>query len=376
MKKIWMAALLAVLASVNAVAQTDYPIFRDTATLQPDSNRLSIEIDNLNYLRNYEYFGKIPLSYTLLGYQFIPQLKYQLNPYFQLKGGIFLRREFGRPGYVATIPVFTAKYQRNGLTLNLGNLEGALNHRFVEPVYNIESIIADRIEQGVQVKLEKRRFWMDWYIDWEKAIELGDPFREEFTTGFSTRTKLIDKERVQLEIPVQAMVAHKGGQIATSPQPVESLLNTAAGFSLQTQRKGFISGINTAHYYLWYRNISGTKLRLYDEGNGWLSTLTIKTAKHFDLDLRYWRGHKFFGPRGQPLYSSISEKVANYGEPDRELFFATFIYNKQLFPHVALDLRLEPYYDLKNEMMEYGYSVFLRFNKDFFVKRFKDAGDR
>jgi hypothetical protein len=61
--------------------------------------------------------------------------------------------------------------------------------------------------------------------------------------------------------------------------------------------------------------------------------------------------------------------VAGYGEPDRELLFATLIYDKQLFPNVSIDMRLEPYYDLKNRFLEYGYSVFLRFNKNFFLKK-------
>jgi hypothetical protein len=356
-----------------AFSQTDYPIFRDTATLQAaDSGRLSLSIDNLNYLRNYEWFGEIPLSYTLLGYQLVPRLKYQLNDKISFSGGIFLRREFGLSGFEQIEPVFTAKYQKRGLTFIMGTLEGALNHRFVEPLYNQERIITARNEQGLQLKLDKKRFWMDWFIDWRKAIRLNDPFREELTTGFSTRTKFIDGEQLTLELPAQLLIAHKGGQISSLTTPIESLMNTAIGLSLKTKsRGGFITGINTDHYFLYYRNISGTKQQLYNRGTGWLSTLTLKSRINMDLDLRYWRGNKFYGAQGMPLYNSISEKFANFGEPQRELIFATLIYNKQLFPNVAIDMRLEPYYDLKNKFLEYGYSVFLRFNKDFFLKRIR-----
>jgi hypothetical protein len=361
-------------SAISASSQVNYPVFIDSTRLQPeDSGKLSLSIDNLNYLRNYEYFGDIPLSYTLLGYQFIPQLKYQVNEYFLLKGGIFLRREFGRPGFETIAPVFTAKYQKKGLSLIMGLLEGSANHRFIEPIYNIESIISDRIEQGVQIKLDKKKFWMDWYIDWEKAIKLNDPFREELTSGISTRTKIVDKPKFTMEVPLQAMVAHKGGQISNSPVNVESLLNAAAGLSFQFKptNGSFIQSINTEHYLVYYKNLSGTKQRLYNEGNGWLSSLTFKSGKNFDLDLRYWKGREFFGPRGQPLYSSISEKIAGYGEKDRELIFLTLIYDKPLFNNVSIDLRLEPYYDLRNEFLEYAYSAFIRFNKDFFLKKLK-----
>jgi hypothetical protein len=374
MKKIFFSLSILWLGSVLN-AQTNYPVFLDLDTkLKPeDSGKLSLQIDNLNYLRNYEYFGKIPLSYTLLGYQFIPQLKYQLNENFLVKGGIFLRHESGRPGFETIAPVFTAKYQKKDLSLIMGTLEGGANHRFIEPIYNIEATISDRIENGVQIKLDKQKLFFDWYIDWEKAIKLNDPFREELTSGVSTRFKLIDKEKFGFEIPLQAMVAHKGGQISNSPVNVESLLNTATGVSLKFIRPAasFLKEIQTEHYFVYYRNLSGTKVRLFNEGSGTLSTLTFRSSKNFDLDLRFWNGWDYFGPRGQPLYNSISEKVPNYGERSRQLVFVTFIYDKQLFKDVSIDLRLEPYYDIGNNFMEYAYSAFIRLNKDFFLKKLK-----
>ncbi|HYH16178.1 MAG TPA: hypothetical protein VD794_13210, partial [Flavisolibacter sp.] len=246
-----------------------------------------------------------------------------------------------------------------------------LNHRFIEPIYDVESIISDRLEQGVQMIFNKKRLWLDWYVDWEKAIVLNSPYREEFTTGISSRIKLINTNKVNVEVPLQAIVAHKGGQIDTSNLPVESLVNTAIGASLAfNTNSAFVKTIRTEHYFAYYKDISGQKLQLYNNGTGWYSSLLFKT-KWLDIDARYWKGQRFHGPRGGPLYSSISEKVPGYGEPDRELIFLSFIYDRQLFPNVNLDFRLEPYYDLRNKMMEYSYSLFLRFNKDFLLKRIK-----
>lgn len=358
---------------VPAKAQIDYALFRDSATLKAeDSGKLSLSIDNLNYLRNYEYFGDIPLSYTLLGYQFISQLKYQLNEAFSLKGGIFLRREFGIDGFTDVVPVLTAKYQKRSFTLNLGTLEGSLNHRFIEPIYDVESIISDRIEQGVQAIINRKKFWLDWYIDWEKAIKLNSSHPEEFTTGFSIRKKIFQNDRIDIELPAQALVAHKGGQIDSSNTPVESLLNTAVGAAISFNNPGaFIKAIKTQHFFAYYRDISGTKAQLFNEGTGLYSALIFKSRLNIDLDIRYWKGDSFHGPRGGALYSSISEKIRGYGEQKRELLFVSFIYDKQLFSNVWLDLRVEPYYDLKNRFTEYAYSVFLRFNKDFLLKRIK-----
>jgi hypothetical protein len=372
-RKIGLFISILVLYGGAAWAQIDYPIFRDSATLRAeDSGKLTLRVDNLNYLRNYEYFGDIPLSYTLFGYQLVPQLKYQLNEHFSLSGGVFLRREFGREGFTDIEPVFTARYQKKSFSLLLGTLEGSLNHRFIEPIYDVESIVSDRLEQGVQALINKEHFWLDWFGDWEKAIKRGDPFREEFTSGLSSRLKLVTSDKATLEIPVQALVAHKGGQIDASGLPVEWLLNTAIGVSLTFPlRSSFLNAIKTEHYYAYYRDMSSRKLQLFTSGSGWYSSLVFKSKWNIDLDARYWRGHGFHGFRGGPLYSSISEKVPGYGEQDRELAFLSFIYDRQLFPHVFIDLRLEPYYDVRNRFMEYSYSVFLRFNKDFGLKRLR-----
>ncbi|RYF30019.1 MAG: hypothetical protein EOO38_32750, partial [Cytophagaceae bacterium] len=155
MRKV-LLALFGVLALRSASAQTDYAIFRDSATLRAeDAGRLSLQVDNINYLRNYEWFGNIPNSYTLLGTMVIPQLQYQLNEYISFKGGIQLRREFGRPGLQNVEPVFQAKYQKKGLTFIMGTLEGGLNHRFVEPLYNIERFIVGRMERVNMTDVER-----------------------------------------------------------------------------------------------------------------------------------------------------------------------------------------------------------------------------
>ena len=385
-----LLALLAAGAFGSASAQTDYPIFRDTATLRPENaGRLSLQVDNINYLRNYEWFGNIPNSYTLLGTMLIPQLQYQLNEYIAFKGGLLLRREFGRPGLATVEPQFQARYQKKGLTFIMGTLEGGLNHRYVEPLYNIERFIVGRMErvdmnaveraattrneQGLQLKLDKGVFWGDWFIDWRESIILDDAFREQLNSGISTRTRLVNRPGFQLTVPLQVLVSHYGGQISSSPNPIESLFNGAAGVSLNfpLQGGGLLRSVQTDHYYVGYKNISGNKLRLYNEGYGWLSTLLLKSKWNLDVELRYWKGATFFGPLGLPLYNSISEKIPGFGEPDRQLFFATFIYDKTLFPNVNIDLRLEPYYDINNKKLEYGYSAFLRFNKDFFLKKLR-----
>jgi len=373
MRKFLSLLVGACVGAFSVAAQTNYAIFKDSAQLLPaDTGRLSLEIDNLNYLRNYEYFGDIPLSYTLLGNQLMPQLKYQLNENFSLKGGLFLRREFGLKGFTNITPVLTANYQKRGVSFLVGTLQGAANHQFIEPLYDAESIINDRIEQGVQVVINKPKLWLDWYIDWEKAIVRQSSYPEEFTTGISGRFTIHQTEKIAVTLPAQAMVAHKGGQIDTSNLAVESLLNTAAGVSVLVNKPtSFLKSIEAAHYLVSYKDLSGDKKQAFRRGKGMYSALIFKTAFNLDIDARYWSGDGFYGPRGGALYSSISEKVPGYAEQKRNLLFLSFIYDRPLCQNVWLDLRMEPYYDLRNHLLEYSYSVFLRFKKEFTLRRVK-----
>jgi hypothetical protein len=179
---------------------------------------------------------------------------------------------------------------------------------------------------------------------------------------------LLNNNKFLFEVPLQALAAHKGGQIDTSNKPVETLFNGATGVAFTYfSNSSFLKAIKTEHYLVHYKDISNEQSHLYDKGRGYYSSITLKSKYNIDLDVRYWKGHKFFSSRGGPLYRSISEIDPAYGETERQLLFANIIYNKQLFRNVFFDIRFEPYYDLKNKFFEYAYSVFLRFNKDFFL---------
>src|SRR6476659_2041517 len=115
--------LLLLLICVKATAQTEYPVFQSKTKINPaDSGKLSLNISNLNYIYNTEYFGNIPLSGTLFGYQLIPEILYQPNSRFVIKGGIYLQKEFGRKEYTTVAPTFSVKYKAKHSSFILGTL--------------------------------------------------------------------------------------------------------------------------------------------------------------------------------------------------------------------------------------------------------------
>jgi hypothetical protein len=79
----------------------------------------------------------------------------------------------------------------------------------------------------------------------------------------------------------------------------------------------------------------------------------------------YWLGNGFIADRGTTLYQSVSLDKPRYTEKMRELIFVRFIYGKTVAPDLSLNVRFEPYYDVRNSLMEFSYSVYLsyRLNK-------------
>lgn len=355
------------LATFKATAQVDYPAFKYGQTIQPeDSQKLSLNIYNLNYLHNTEWFSNIPLSGTLFGYELIPELQYQVSPKFILKGGIYLQKEFGRPQYTTIAPTFTAKYQTKHAAFLLGTIEGGPNHGFIEPIYDYAWLINERLENGLQIKVNTRPYDQDLYINWRRAIHPGDDFKEEFDIGYAANFNLLNNDKWAIKIPAQLLYSHKGGQYDVLNEPLTSLLNDATGLKLQykVDRK-FLKAINFDNYYVNYRDISFTKRQPFNSGNGYLSHLLFD-FKDFGIDIRYWNSEKYITPRGLSLFGSVSEKIPGLTEPHRELLIVSFIYDKEIAKNLFFNFRMIPYTDLKEGLSsgsgwDYSYELYLKY---------------
>ena len=359
--------LLFLICSLSVNAQVDYPTFKNATIINPaDSQQLSFNLYNLNYINNTEWFGNIPLSGTLFGYQIIPEIEYQISPKLIIKGGIYLQKEFGRPNYTTIAPTFSVKYRAKHSSYIIGTLEGNLNHGFIEPIYDYKLIINERLENGFQFQVDTKPYTHDLFINWRRAIHPGDDFKEEFDIGYSGKLNVINKKTFNLNIPIQLLYSHKGGQVDTLNTPLQSLTNFATGASLTFNiNKKLLQKIVFDNYYVNYKDISGQKRQPFNEGNGYLSHLLFG-FKNVGIDLRYWYGDAYIGPRGMALFQSVSEKYPGLVERKRELIIASFIYDKEIFKNINFDFRFIPYKDLKEKSssgtgLEYSYELYLKY---------------
>jgi hypothetical protein len=366
--------LVFILVGLKVNAQVDYPTFKSRTIINPaDSEKLSLNISNLNYIYNTEYFGNIPLSGTLFGYELNPEFQYQPNSRFVIKGGIYLQKEFGRDGFTTIAPTFSVKYKAIHSSYILGTLEGNTNHGYVEPIYDYKLLINERLENGFQFFVDTKPYEHDFFINWRRAIHVGDPFKEQFDIGYLAKFNVITNDKFELKIPLQLLYTHKGGQIDSNSTPLTSIVNDATGLSLKFNLGNhFLRTIVADNYYVNYKDISGTKVQPFNEGNAYLSHLLFK-FKYFDIDLRYWNSQGFVNPRGNSLFSSVSEKYPGLVEKHRELLLASFIYDTHLFRNGNFDFRISPYRDFIEKKTEYSYEMYFSYQLNVLLAKIKNS---
>lgn len=382
MKNLFVKLLaLSFFFSLKTEAQVDYPVFKNKTVINPaDSQQLSFNLYNLNYINNTEWFANIPLSGTLFGYQIIPEIEYQISPKLMMKAGIYLQKEFGRPNYTTIVPTFEMKYQAKHSAFIIGNLEGNLNHGYIEPIYDYKLIINERMENGFQFLVDTKPYNHDLFINWRRAIHPGDKFKEQFDIGYVGNLNVIKKNNWDLHIPIQLLYSHKGGQYDALNTPLTSLTNFATGLSVTYNfDKQLLKKITFDNYYVNYKDVSGQKLQPYSEGNGYLSHLLFG-FKNVGIDLRYWLGEGFIGPRGMALFQSVSEKHPGLTEKHRALLIASFIYDKEIYKNVYFDFRIIPYKDFIEKIssgtgLEYSYEMYIKYKLKVNLKKIKNSID-
>ncbi len=126
-----------------------------------DSNesKVMLAVETQNFFKNNEYFHDISTGYTLMGTQWKTSIAYQISPYIRIQGGVFLQQDFGHKPFKLVQPIFSLKASKNGYSLLFGSLESNLSHRLLDPILSYERNILSPIENGIQLKVDRKNIW-------------------------------------------------------------------------------------------------------------------------------------------------------------------------------------------------------------------------
>ncbi len=361
-----LAGVFCLLANI-LFAQLDNRLVSDNIALNaPDSNSWGLSITNFDYLRNTEYFNEIEKGRTLLGYQLNPSLFIQPNDHLKLQAGVFVRSDFGgTTPYTKVLPTFSVKIKNRNTSFIFGTLEGALAHRMYEPLFDINSAIERRIENGFQMKHESNSSFFDLWVNWEKFIERGSPYKEQFTAGINYTPVLIKNDHgFSVSIPLQGTAFHRGGQIDADTTNMLMVFNGAAGIVFNQQfENAFLSQVQLDAMSFSFMENTNSGYLPFRDGQAFMGNLSA-TSHKLTLMLSYWNGVGFIAPRGTTIYQSVSIDKPGYTESNRQLIFVRFLYAKPLADGLALTARLEPVYDVNASLLDYSYSLYLSYKLD------------
>lgn len=355
------AAVLQLSAQLNnRMFSMEHPV------VSTDSGRWKAGLYHLGYTRNTEYENLLKKGRTLLGYQFIPSVIYQISPNMLLQAGLFYQQDFGNARPTLIQPVYQFKYHKKAHTFIFGTLDGTLQHELIEPLYDFERVITHPLENGLQYKVKTNSFQSDVWVDWRKMIYPGSDFSEEFTAGAHIEYSVFKNKTWDLSIPAQGTVTHRGGEIDVSGQSVLSLYNSALGGKMvySPLRSNKFRQAELSVFGTYYLDGSSSVADTFIDGNGTYASLNLKW-RYFNLMLNYWDSYQFQSPLGDPVFHSVSDKFTQRWFFARQMVMIRAGYERALHPHFSILGRVQLMYDMPLKSLDQLTEFYLRYRRTF-----------
>ena len=358
---------LLLISLFHTMAQNNLAIKHTHFHFDSTRNRqLLFQLENLNFLRNNEYFGDLAEGYTLTGYAIQPALTYYATPYFRLTAGVHLQQYNGTKEYDEVLPVLSAQLNFNHrLSVLMGAIKGHVHHNMPEPLLDPEWQINRPVETGIQFLYNSHRFNADLWLDWNQFIKMNDTIPEKFIVGLNSNLTISNPEsRWNWNIPFQMMVSHRGGQISNYNQPMESLLNLGTGITTEKKLTGRLKSLKLATQLFLYKDLTDKNERPYNNGYANYHTACVDT--HWgELMAGLWYAQDFFSLKGNPLFLSTSNYMKEFYKKDRQMITLKYNYNLPFKKQIKFNFGTEAYYDLKTQEMEYFYGLNVIFTPSF-----------
>jgi hypothetical protein len=291
----------------NVYSQLDNSFFDlDKYEEKIDSSHLLFHFDNLNYFRNTEYTSLVDKGSTYIGFNLLPYVQYSFNDKAQIYGGVNIRYDFGNPQIQKIEPYFKFTYELWKHDIIFGSINGTVQHKLIEPLYDYELAVTDRFEQGLQIRKPGKVIEYDAWIDWHTMIYEKDPFNEIFFAGVNASLHPINNDKHKLTLNGQALTVHEAGEIDESIYPNSMEYNFAYGLEY-THYINKVTDLFVSGHAAFYEDRSGILATGFRDGLGQYGILRL-THKDYQFVLNYWDGHQFQAPRGEQLFFSLGNR--------------------------------------------------------------------
>ncbi|MBN1651298.1 MAG: hypothetical protein JW857_08220 [Bacteroidales bacterium] len=369
MKKIVVLFVFILFGELTATAQ----LFRKIHSLNDSSeHNLAFRIESTSFIKNNEYFNDFSKGYTGIGFFIKPSIEYYFTKNTKAIAGVYLLKYSGIDDFTQAIPLFSIQHKLNkNLEMIFGSLYGSLNHQLEESLYCFDRYYQDNVEYGLQFLYNSAKIKSDLWLNWEEFIFTNSPYQEELVFGNTTNITVYQSKKIQVNLPIQLLIAHKGGQIDASPDPVSSIVNGMSGLKINYQLGSFKT-LSFEPLFFIYEGMtlpeSGINSQSFKSGNA----IYLKghyNSKNLHAMLGYWKANKFIAPRGEYLFQSVSDWNPDFSQEERELITAKLEFNKQISNSINLVLKADAYYDMQNQDFAHALSLYLIIDESFFISK-------
>ncbi|MDR0348819.1 MAG: hypothetical protein LBH90_04915 [Tannerella sp.] len=367
------------------------------------TNKLFVAIDHISFFKNNEFAGDFIKGYTLPGFQAQPKAVYYPLRAVKLEAGLHLLHFWGTekyPNYAYRdivewksndyqqsfhlLPFFRvqAALSKN-VTIVLGDIYGAANHRLIEPLYNPElSLLADP-EVGLQLLYQSAYVDADAWVNWESFIFDMDTHQEAFTFGISSRIKYNRPESaVHFYTPLQFLTQHRGGEIDTIlHNSVQTFMNGSIGLGVcWNPNHSIIKKMHAEVHLLGYYQQAGM-LWPFNSGTGFYA-LASSGVKDFRLTAAYWQSNDFISMFGSPFYGAVSmlEEGGTFKKPQMITLGLEYVkkFGKgfalgadvNVYRHLSVNMSTPEGIEKRPGATSFTVGVYFRANPSFLIKAF------
>lgn len=346
------------------ISAQNYSPFFETKYTNKDSSTLILLVENTNFLKNNEYFSNFAQGYTLIGYFIKPKLIYRPFSKLEISSGFFFQHYFGALKNIHLEPIFAVKYSPTQFfSINFGTLDGTINHKLPETIYDPERYITQNTENGIQFSLNNKNVESQLWIDWQQFIFKNSPYPEKFCIGNNTTYKVFSKNKNQLNLQIGGTIAHTGGQIDASSVEVKSIVNTISGLNFT-----FNNNLKIYSIYHTSSDFSPQKRLPYLYGYGILSGFDYN-FKNINFNFEHWFANCYFSEFGSPIYQSISQVRKNYKENKRAIIISHLFWHNSNRKIISFGVGTDLYFDLYNKTFDYSYNFYIKTNIDLILKK-------
>ncbi|MCF8307354.1 MAG: hypothetical protein K9I80_13055 [Ignavibacteriales bacterium] len=333
--------------------QSEY--FNSSYEKPVDSAKLTLNLNAAGFFHNNEFFNTDVEGYTLTGNYIQPSFIYSINENLRIGAGIHLLKYNGEEGFNKTQALLNISYDAlNNLEILLGSYNGGDNFLMTEALYARELNFTNLVNNGVRIKFHSQKIYLQTWLDWERFIEYGDPFREEFSFGTNFAYTFPENEKYNLKIPLYIMVNHKGGQINNNNQPVETIADLSTGVNYSRKLDiNFIDSLTLEGLIFLENDISSQQ-------SGTAFYIGTEISKSLvAASVGYFHAKNWESVHGNPLLFAgdlNSERTKN-------IILLKAGIGKNITKKSTFSLRFEGYYDLGINKFQYLYGLYLVVNE-------------